>query len=156
MSRKSLIIMGVVVIAVLNTVTMGSLYFLGVIWQPSQEELDAQQRALDEAEKAQADAIKYAHLEPLPEFKSRVGYVKSMGEAIHLCETTLNEKETAPKSWAVNYVESRYLPAKEIYMIFIDYETVVPAGQDAKIMKVTCDVDETSKAIVNWSAKKLE
>ncbi len=77
-----------------------------------------------------------------------------MGEAIQMCEEELHRKETTRKTWSVNYVESRYISEKELYLIFIDYETVPgSAGGEPKIMKATCDVDEENKVIAAWAAK---
>jgi hypothetical protein len=137
-----------------NGAVLGVLYRSGIIWKPSIEEIEAERLAQEKIKKAAADAIKYAHLEPLPEFKSRASYVASMGEAIRICEKTLHEKEPGRKSWAINYIESRFLPSMELYKVFLDYETIVPLGEEPKIMKVTCEVDETTKLIANWGALK--
>jgi hypothetical protein len=144
----------VLALFVVNGAIVGVLYRRGIIWQPSVEELDADRREQKKIKKAAADALKYAHLEPLPEFKSRAKYVASMGEAISICEKRLHEKEPGRKSWAINYIESRFTPSMALYKVFIDYETIVPLGEDPIIMKVTCEVDETTKLIANWGALK--
>ncbi len=156
MSRKLLLIGGLVAAVVLNGAVLGTLYFAGIIWQPTKEELESQRLAEEAAAKEAADAAKYAHLQPLPEFKSRVGYVASMGEAIEICEQTLHEKEKARKSWAINHIESRYLAGSELYMVFLDYQTIVPAGEEPKVMKVTCEVEEPTRVVSNWKAMKAE
>ncbi len=156
MSRKSLFIRSIVLLLVINGVTLGGLYMAGIIWQPTEAELEALRLAEEKAKKEAEDALKYAHLEPLPEFKSRVGYVSSMGEAISICEATLHEKESARKSWAVNYIDPRYLPHMELYKVFLDYETIVPSGEEPKVMKVTCEVEEPTKVVSNWKAMKAE
>ncbi len=152
MSRKSLIITLVTCIIFVNSAVVLGLYVTGHIFQPTAEEIEAQRLAEEKARKEAEAAIKYAHLEPLPEFKSRIGYVASMGEAIGICEELLHTKEKSRKSWAINYIESRYVEPLELYKVFIDYETIVPAGQEAKKMKVTCEVEEPTKVVSNWKA----
>ena len=156
MSRKLLLVCSIGVILVVNTVLLGSLYLGGVIFQPTAAELEAQRIADEKAKKAMADAIKYAHLEPLPEFKSKANYVASMGEAVDICERKLHDFERSIKSWAVNYIESRYLPEKELYLIFIDYQTIPLTGEEPKVMKATCDVDEAKKEVAAWKADPME
>lgn len=140
----------------MNALIVGVLYFAGVIFQPSAEELEAQRLAEEKAKKEAEEAARYAHLEPLPEFKSRRSYVSSMGEAVEICEQKLHESEPGRKSWAVNYIESRYIPAKELYLIFIDYETIGSLDKEPKIMKATCDVDEAKREIAAWKAMAAE
>jgi uncharacterized protein YoaH (UPF0181 family) len=154
MSRKSTILSIVTLLVLINGVVVAGLYFLGYIFQPSPEDIAAEKLALEEQQKAAEDVIKYAHLEPLPEFKSRVGYVVSMGEAVAICEKTLQEKEKARKSWAVNHIESRYLPHIEQYKIFLDYVTIPPANEEPKSMKVICEVEEATKQVSNWKPMK--
>jgi hypothetical protein len=146
--------LSVLALFVVNGAILGVLYRNGIILQPSIEELEAERLEQKEIKKAAADALKYAHLEPLPEFKSRANYVASLGEAIRISENKLHEKEPGRKSWAINYIESRYLPSMELYKVFLDYETIVPLGEEPKIMKVTCEVDETTQLITNWGALK--
>lgn len=150
MSRKSIIIYILSFLLLINTSILAGLYFLGYILQPTAEEIAAEQQALEAMRKEAEDAAKYAHLEPLPEFKSRVGYVASMGEAIEICERALQEKETARKSWSINHIESRYLPHVEQYKVFLDYETIPSMGQEAKYIKVICEVEEATKNISTW------
>ncbi len=150
MSRKQLFIAAGVFLLLINGSILGTLYFAGIIGQPSQEEL----LALKAEEEAAANALKYAHLEPLAEFKSKADYVANMGEAISICEAELHIKELATKSWAVNHIESRYVASTEMYMVFIDYETVVGIGETPKAIKVTCEVEEATKLVANWMAQK--
>lgn len=156
MSRKALLGMVAVFILVLNAAVLGSLYLAGIIWQPTEAELEAIRLAEEEAKKAAELEARYSHLEPLPEPVSRVGYVRSLGEAVTICENTLQTKEKARKSWSVNYIESRYVDAIGLYKIFIDYETIPPAGQEKKYMKVTCEVEEATKVVSNWKPMKAE
>ena len=155
-SRKKLLTVGAATVVVMNALIVGTLYFAGVIFQPSQEELEAQRLAEEEAKKEAEMAAKYAHLEPLPEFKSKAKYVSSMGEAVDICERKLNDTEPGRKSWAVNYIESRHLPHKELYLIFIDYETIGSVNKEPKMMKATCDVDEAKKEVAAWKATPVE
>lgn len=152
MSRKLLFISLGVVIIVLNSAILGTLYAAGVIWQPSTEELEAKRLAeealLQEAQKA----AKYAHLEPLPEFTSKSQYVANISEAISICEAALHERVPSRKSWAVNYIESRFLSDIELYKIFLDFETIAERGEEAKKKKVTCEVEGATKVISNWKA----
>ena len=152
MSRKLLFTSIGVFILLLNGAVFGTLYMTGVIWQPSAEEIEEQRLAEEALLKEAEDTARYAHLEPLPEFKSRVGYVASISEAISICETALHEKVPARKSWAVNYIESRFLPAQELYKIFLDFETIAALGEEVKKKKVTCEVEEATKNIANWKA----
>lgn len=152
MSRKFLLIGFLGFIVVLNGAVLGTLYVAGVIWQPSVEALEEKRLAEEAIKKEAEDAARYAHLEPLPEFKSKVGYVASMSEAIRICETALHEKVPGRKSWAVNHIESRFLPAIEQYKVFLDYETIAALGEEVKKKKVTCEVEEPTKVISNWKA----
>jgi hypothetical protein len=154
MSRKSTILSIVALLILINGAVVAGLYVLGYIFQPSLEEIAAEQLVLKQQQKAAEDAIKYAHLEPLPEFTSRVGYVASMGEAVEICEKTLQEKEKANKSWAVNHIESRYLPHMEQYKIFLDYVTIPLTDEEPKRMKVICEVEEATKEVSNWKPMK--
>ena len=154
MSRKSTILSIVALLIVINSGVVAVLYFLDYIFQPTPEEIAAEKLALEQQQKAAEDAIKYAHLEPLPEFKSRVGYVASMGEAVEICENTLQEKETARKSWSINHIESRYLPHLEQYKVFLDYVTIPSVGEEPKSMKVICEVEEATKQVSNWKPMK--
>jgi hypothetical protein len=156
MSRKLLCIGSFVILLFVNGLVLGTLYFSGVIWQPTAEAIEAARLAEEKEKQAAEDAIKYAHLEPLPGFKSRANYVASMGEAISICEKMLHEKEPGKKSWAINYIESRFLPAEELYKVFLDYETIVSMDEEPKIMKVTCDVEEATKMVSNWGAMKAQ
>ena len=155
-SRKLLIIISVAALLIINGIIIAVLYFSGLIFQPSAEELEAVRLAEEEAQRVAEETARYAHLEPLPEFKSKASYVASMSEAVDICEKILQEKEPGRKSWAVNYIESRHLPDKELYMVFLDYETIVPLGEEPKIMKVTCEVIESTKTVENWKAMKAE
>ncbi len=139
-------------ILILNGAVLGTLYMAGVIWQPSLEELEEVRLAQEVLEKEAEEVARYAHLEPLPEFKSKVGYVASMSEAISICETALHERVPGRKSWAVNHIESRFLPAAELYKVFLDYETIAARGEEVKSKKVTCEVEEPTKVISNWKA----
>ena len=152
MSPKLLLISIASLIILLNASIFGTLYFAGIIGQPSEEEL----AALKAEQDAAAEAAKYAHLEPLEGFtsKSKAGYIRSMGEAVDICENRLREKVPSRKSWAVNYIESRHLTNKEIYIIFIDFETVSSATESSKKVKVTCEVSEATKKIENWKLSK--
>lgn len=150
MSRKLIVIYILSLLLFINVSLLAGLYFLGYILQPTAEDIAAELEALEQQRKAAEDAEKYAHLEPLPEFKSRVGYVASMGEAVEICERALQEKETARKSWAINHIESRYLPHVEQYKIFLDYQTIPSLGEEAKYIKVICEVEEASKVISTW------
>ena len=160
MSRKTIIFSVVAFLIVLNSAAVAGLYLFGYIFQPSVEALEVERLALEKQQKEAEDAIKYAHLEPLPEFKSRVGYVTSMGEAIAICERALKERETLRKSSAVNHIESRYLPHIEQYKIFLDYETIpLIKGGEPKFIKVICEVEEATKLISTWKptqAKQAE
>jgi hypothetical protein len=152
MSRKGLFISVLGFVVLLNSAVLGTLYMAGIIWQPSVQELEAIRLAEEALQKEADQAIKYAHLEPLPEFKSKANYVKSMGEAINICETALHEKVPVRKSWAVNHIESRFLPHIEQYKVFLDYETIAVKGEEIKKKKVTCEVEEATKIISNWKA----
>ncbi len=156
MSRKSFFIGGGLFILIINVSVFATLYLSGVIFQPSAQEIEAERLAQEEAANALKEAERYANLEPLPEFKSKANYVRSMGQAIQMCEAVLHEKEPSSKTWAVNYVESRYLPNKETYLVFIDYETIALSGAEPKVMKATCEVSESENTVASWSAKKLE
>jgi hypothetical protein len=152
MSRKLLFIGIGVFIVLLNGAILGTLYAAGIIWQPSKAELEAQ-RLAEEALQAEAKEIaRYAHLEPLPEFTSKSGYVANISEAISICETALHERIPVRKSWAVNYIESRYLSDIELYKIFLDFETIAERGEEVKQKKVTCEVEGATKVISNWKA----
>ena len=154
MSRKSTILSIAILLIVINGAVVAGLYFLGYIFQPSAKDIAEEQLALEQQQKAAEDAIKYAHLEPLPEFKSRVGYVASMGEAVEICEKTLQDKEKARKSWSINHIESRYLPHIEQYKVFLDYVTIPLADEEPKSMKVICEVEEATKQVSNWKPMK--
>jgi len=153
-SRKLLVIASVAVLFLVNGSIITVLYLSGVIFQPSAEELEIVRLAEEEAKRAAEEIARYEHLEPLPEFKSKAGYVTSMSEAVDICETMLQEKEPGRKSWAVNYIDSRYLSERELYIVFLDYETIVPLGEEPKVMKATCEVIESTKKIENWKAMK--
>jgi hypothetical protein len=75
-----------------------------------------------------------------------------MSEAISICETALHDRIPARKSWAVNYIESRYLSDIELYKIFLDFETIAERGEEVKKKKVTCEVEGATKVISNWKA----
>ena len=152
MSRKLLFISLGVVIVVLNGAILGTLYAAGVIWQPSTEALEAQRVAEEKLQQEAEEVAKYAHLEPLPEFTSKSQYVTNISEAISICETALHEKVPGRKSWAVNYIESRFLADIELYKIFLDFETITERGDEAKKKKVTCEVEGATKVISNWKA----
>ena len=157
MSRKAIISSVFVLLLVLNSATLAVLYFLGYVFQPSVEALEIERLALEKRQKETENAIKYAHLEPLPEFKSRVGYVASMGEAVEICERALQEKEILHKSWSINHIESRYLPHIEQYKIFLDYETIpLLRGEELKSLKVICEVDEATKRMSRWKPIKVK
>jgi len=150
MSRKQLFIAVGVFLLLINGSILGTLYLSGVIGQPSEEKLLALKLAEEEA----ANTLKYAHLEPLADFTSKASYVSDMGEAIHICEMQLQVKEPARKSWSVNHMESRYVATTEMYMVFIDYETIVGIGETPKAIKVTCEVEEATRLVANWMAQK--
>lgn len=152
MSRKFLLMSSGIFLLLLNGAVLGTLYVAGVIWQPSAEEIEEQRLAEEALLKEAEEAARYAHLEPLPEFKSKAGYVANISEAISICEAALHEKIQGRKSWAVNYIESRFLPAQELYKIFIDFETIAALGEEVKRKKAICEVEEVTKNISNWKA----
>lgn len=148
MSRKRLIISGIVVILLVNGSIFGTLFFVDWLQGPSSEEL----KAIREAEEAAALEAVYAKLPPLPEFKSKATYLRSIGEAISLCETKLNTEVPERKSWEVNMIESRHVPSSEIYKIFLKYQTLATVSQESKTFKVTCEVSGEKKLVEIWKA----
>jgi len=148
MSRKRLIISGIVVILLVNGSIFGTLFLIDWMQGPSPEEL----KAMREAEKAAALEAVYAKLPPLPEFKSKSTYLRSIGEAISICEAKLNTDVPEKKSWEVNMIESRYVPSTEIYKIFLEYQTLASVRQASKTFKVTCEVSGEKKVVEIWKA----
>lgn len=152
MSRKRLFIIGALVILLVNASIIGTLFLIDWIEGPSPEELMALKIA---EEKAALDAI-YAKLPPLPEFKSKATNLRSIGEAIALCEDKLESAIPERKSWEVNMIESRYVPSTEVYKIFIDYETASSIDLEAKKFKVTCEVLSEKRSIEIWKVDPAE
>jgi len=148
MSRKRLIISGIVVILLVNGSIFGTLFLVDWLQGPSPEEL----KAMREAEEAAALEAVYAKLPPLPEFKSKVTYIRTMGEAISICETKLNTAVPERKSWEVNMIESRYIQSSEVYKIFLKYQTLATINQESKTFKVTCEVSGEKKMVEIWKA----
>lgn len=151
MSPKQLIIYGVTTVVLVNTSIFGTLYIIDWLNGPSAEEL----RALKEAEEKAALEAVYAKLPPLPEFKSKAQYLLTIGEAIAICENKLNETVKTGKSWEVNMIESRYVPATEIYKIFLKYATLATREQESKSFKVTCEVSGEKKVVDIWKAEPV-
>lgn len=149
MSRKRLILLGISLIVIINGSIFGTVYIVDWLQGPSSEELDALREA---EEQAALDAI-YASLPPLPEFKSKASYLHSIGEAISLCEDKLHASVSVGKSWEVNMIESRYVPAMELYKIFLEYETLTTVDHPAQRFKVTCEVSGEKKSVELWKAE---
>ena len=128
------IIFGVTLLLCINGSVFGFLFLKEWLREPTAEELEAQK---ERDRQAQMAAI-YAKLPPLEEFKSKKDYLRSMSEAIHLCESELHRRVTQPKSWEVNMIESRYKPKDEMYLIFLSYETAATVDTEKKY--VLCDL----------------
>lgn len=148
MSKKQLIIIGVSLLVIVNGSIFGTLYLVELFRGPTAEEIAAQKEAELQAVK---DAI-YAGLEPVAEFKSKVNYIKSIGEAVGICENKLQDTVTQPKSWEVNMIESRYLREQELYKIFLLYQTASTATQESQLFKVLCEVSGETRIVELWKA----
>jgi len=151
MSPKRLIITGVAVILLVNGTIFGMLFIVDWWNGPSPEEL----KQAREAEEAAALAVVYAKLAPLPDFKSKAKNLRSIGEAISICESRLKESVKERKSWEVSMIESRYVPATEVYKIFLEYKTLNSIDSESKSFKVTCEVSGESKIIDIWKADPI-
>ncbi len=146
MSRKQLLFMGVSVVLLVNGSVFATLYLIDWMRGPSEQEIAAQKQAQLDAAKAAV----YAKLPPLEAFKSKANNLRSIGEAITLCENKLHEAVKTPKSWQVNMVESRYKPSTEMYLIIMEYQTIATQDQPPAAAKVTCEVSGEKKAIELW------
>ncbi len=148
MSPKRLFIIGFFAILLVNGSIFGTLYVVDLMAGPTPEELAALRKA---EEDAALQAI-YDKLPPLEEFTSKANYIKSIGEAIDICENKLHDSVKGQKSWEVNMIESRYLPERELYKIFIDYETVAKFDKPSERFKASCEVQGSDKMIALWKA----
>ncbi|MFT6390207.1 MAG: hypothetical protein ACJAUP_003608 [Cellvibrionaceae bacterium] len=151
MSPKRLILIGVAVILLVNGSIFGTLFFVDWLNGPSPEEL----KKVREAEEAAALDFVYAKLPPLPEFKSKARNLRSIGEAISICESKLKESVKERKSWEVGMIESRYVPATEVYKIFLEYETSARIDSVSKAFNVTCEVSSETKLVDIWQVEPI-
>jgi hypothetical protein len=147
MTRKQLILIGSLVLVIINGSIFGTIYIIDYLAGPSSEEI-AEQQALEK--QAAVEAI-YAKLPPLEEFKSKANFLRSIGEAIAICENKLHEAVTLNKSWEVNMIESRYDREQEVYKIFMLYQTISTQDKPAQKNEVTCEVSAESKNIDVWN-----
>lgn len=138
-------------IVLVNGSIFGTLFAVDWLNGPSPEEL----KQLQAAQEAAALEAVYAKLPPLPEFKSKAQNLRSIGEAIAICQAKLDESVKERKSWEVNTIESRYVPATEIYKIFLEYVTLASIENESKSFKVTCEVSGESRLIDIWKADPL-
>ena len=152
MSRKHLLLTGFIVLLLVNGSIFGTLYILAWLQGPTPEEL----AALREAEQQAAlDAI-YAQLPPLEPFKSKINYLRSIGEAIALCEDKLHESVSGRKSWEINMIESRYIQELELYKIFLNYQTPATIDMPMKGYEVACEVSGEKRTVESWKADLIE
>ncbi|MEO0442276.1 MAG: hypothetical protein AAFZ92_00840 [Pseudomonadota bacterium] len=148
MSRKSLLIIGISALLLVNGSILGTLHIVEILKGPSEEELAALKAA---EKKASLDAI-YANLEPLETFKSKKNHLRSIGEAIGFCEKKLHQTVKVRKSWDANMIESRFVPSDDLYKIFLYYETVATASSPAQTFEVTCEVSGETGEVSLWKA----
>ena len=146
MSKKTLILVGVITLLLVNGAIFGTLYVVDMMRGPTAEEI----AALEEAERQAAKDAIYAKLAPLPEFKSKANYIPNIGVAIGICEEKLHQSVKEHKSWQVNMTESRYKSDIETYLIVMVYETVASQNTESKRFKVSCEVSAEKKSIELW------
>lgn len=146
MLTKKFILLAVGVLILINASIFGTLYVIDLMAGPSPDELNQ----LKKAEHLAAKQRIYDRLPPLKKFKSKIHYIRSIGEAASLCEGRLKEVTTVPFSSEVNMIESRYLAEPELYKIYIYYETVARADQASEKLKANCVVSGETRLIDVW------
>ncbi len=146
LTPKKLTIIGILALLVVNAASFGILYWISD--NPVLSEAELVDLKNDKAT-ASLETI-YAELEPLPEFKSRRHYLRSIGEAVVLCEERLHSAVTLHKSWQVNMLQSRHVVSEELYRIFMDYQTAASLEQPSQVYRVICEVSEEQRKVVTW------
>jgi|GEM_PF-1918941 len=140
MTPKKLLLIGIALVVLVNGSIFGTLLVAGVIGGGD---------SATDAETVEPESEK----EPLPApepFKSKANYIRSIGEAMTICEQRLHESVKVPKSSSINTVESRYEPSQEVYKIFLVYETISRMSEPAKSFNVICEVSAERKTIDLW------
>lgn len=138
MTLSKILILACSSIVIINASVLGTLFGTGFF-----DEHD---------DSAEEPAVETAELPPLDPFVFKSGYVRSIGDAIGICENRLHDSVSQQKSWSVDSIESRYNTNDEYYSVFMEYETVAKLDQPSSAFEVTCEVDAKSHAITNWKA----
>lgn len=136
MTLKKLLLITISALFLINGSILVTLFSAGVFDSPEVESDDG--------------SAKDPNLAPVDEFKSKIHYVQSLGEAISICERRLAQTDQRPKSMSVNDIESRYDSANELYIIFLDYKTVAKFDEPTEGFDINCEVDAESKSISSW------
>ena len=140
MTSKKILILSAVILIVINASILGTLYATGILG----------------AEEPEPEPVGNPNIAAVPEqtplssFKSKAKHVRTIGEAISICEKRLNSSVKEQKSWSVDAVESRYNSSEELYKIFLEYQTIARLNKPAVAFNVFCEVDPSSKAITTW------
>lgn len=151
LKHKVLIIMIILALVLINASIFGTLWLIEHLREPTAQELyDLKQAEV----KAEQEAI-YASFEPL-DTKSRIGYLRDIGQAIEICEDRLHSVKASGKSWQVNMIESKYVDVQEKFYIFLRYFTPATPDQAAEAFEVTCEVLAENGNIENWKVLPLE
>lgn len=145
-TRNKLFLLGAAALLITNGSVFATLWVRDRLVGPTPAEIAALRAA---EEQAKLDAI-YAKLPPLEPFKSKAKYLRSIGQAIEICENELHSKARGHKSWEINMLESNYDSSNELYKIFLAYETPASIKEPTKVYEVECEVSAEKHSIDAW------
>ena len=145
MQQKEIVYIALGAVLLTNVSILGTLYATGILGaDPVSEE--ATKLALAAEQEKQVE-LAFAVPEPV----SRVNYLHTLAEAMYICEERLtSNNENILKSYSFDHQASRYMEDGDIFFVFIELVTVGTIDSPGKTGDIYCEVEPSTKAIVNY------